>query len=392
MIREMVPEELAASDALIAEMRDRWFLGSPAKVIYAFERGTVACGLITRILANPKLHTHEYLDRVGSEQQTRSLRSVLVDHRLLPPRDELLARFETWLPIALAKIDDPRERLDVTRYARWRHLRALRKKPMPIRAKQLSWRRNEIIEIVELLDWIRRREGSLASLSQADLDRWLATGIRLHLHHFVKWTSSHHITGALVAPTPKSSGLTLRSIGDDERWRLLADITSDSGIDPHTKFAAGLLLIFGVRAARIVQIRAEDVTVTSESVLVRLGRAPLVLPAELAPAAKQAASNRTAPRMFVESVPQEWVFPGARAGQHLASDTLNGKLRAVGISPRLARASALIALAQELPPVALSRLTGLEIHSAIAWSNAIAANNGAYAASITDRVGRALPI
>ncbi|WP_152545290.1 hypothetical protein [Microbacterium sp. CH12i] len=121
--------------------------------------------------------------------------------------------------------------------------------------------------------------------------------------------------------------------------------------------------MFGIRAAKIVQLRAEDVTVTEDTVLVRLGAEPLVLPAELAPAAAGAAGNRTAPRMFVESIEQEWVYPGARAGHHMAPDTLNARLRAVGIPPRLARTSALIALAQELPPVVLSRLTGLDITS-----------------------------
>lgn len=75
----------------------------------------------------------------------------------------------------------------------------------------------------------------------------------------------------------------------------------------------------------------------------------------------------------------------------MAPDTLNSRLRAVGIPPRLARTSALIALAQELPPVVLSRLTGLDISSAIAWSNAIGANNNAYATAVIERVGMPLP-
>lgn len=391
MIREMIPDHLAAADARIGELRARWFLGAPTKVIYAFERGTVACTLITRLLATPELRTHEYLDKAGSENQTRSVRSVLVDHGLLPPRDELLARFETWLTEALQAIADPSERRQVTQYSRWRHLRLLRKNTMPIRAGQLSWRRIEITGIIELLDWAHRRGGSLASLSQADLDEWLADGARPHLHHFVKWTSKRHLTRALAAPAPKNSTLSPRGISDAERWRLLADVTADPAIDPHTKFAAGLMLMFGVRAVRIVQLRAEDITLTEDGVLVRLGEAPLVLPAELAPAAAGAARNRTAPRMFVESIEQEWLFPGARAGQHMASSTLNDRLCAVGIPPRLARASALIALAQELPPVVLSRLTGLEITSAIAWSNAIAANNSSYAAEVIERVGVRLP-
>ncbi|MEV8274614.1 hypothetical protein [Microbacterium sp. NPDC077184] len=392
MIREMVPDQLAATDSRIAAMRARWFHGSPSKVIYAFERGTVACTLISKLLIDAELRTHEYLDQAGSENQTRAVRAVLVDHGLLPPRDELLARFESWLPHALAEIPDPSERRQITRYARWRHLRQLRKNTTPTRSGQLSWRRIEIMSIIDLLAWIHTRGGTLASLTQTDLDSWLATGSRPHLHHFVRWTSQHHLTAPLTAPIPKSGGLSPRSITDEERWSLLADITADPAIPPHTKFAAGLMLMFGIRAARMVQLRATDLTVTDESVLVHLGDAPLALPAELAPFAEDAARNRTAPRMFVESIEQEWLFPGARASQHMSPDALNRRLRAAGIPPRLARTSALIALTQQLPPVVLSRLTGLEISSAIAWSNAIAANNTAYAADIIDRIGIPLPV
>lgn len=344
------------------------------------------------MLTDPTLRTHAYLDQAGSEYQTRAVRSVLIDHEMLPPRDELLARFELWLPDALAEIPDPGERRTVTQYARWRHLRALRRNTMPSRSGQLSWRRIEIMGIIELLGWIHSRGGSLASLTQADVDEWLTGGTRPFLHHFLKWAGRDGTSRRLVAPRPPSGRLNPQAMSDDERWRLFADVTSDASIDPHTKFAAGLMLMFGIRAAKIVQLRAEDVTVTEETVLVRLGAEPLVLPAELAPAAVGAASNRTAPRMFVESIEQEWVYPGARAGHHMAPDTLNARLRAVGIPPRLARTSALIALAQELPPVVLSRLTGLDITSAIAWSNAIGANSNAYAAAVLERIGMPIPI
>lgn len=391
MIREMVPDELAATDVRIAQLRERWFQGAPSKIVYAFERGTVACALITRVLADPALRTHAFLDQAGSEYQTRSVRSVLIDHGLLPPRDELLARFELWLHGALAEIPDPGERRTVTQYARWRHLRALRRNTMPSRSGQLSWRRIEIMGIIELLAWIHARGGSLASLAQADVDEWLTTGTRPFLHHFLTWAGRNGTTRHLTAPRPPSGTLNPQAMSDAERWQLFADVTSDASIDPHTKFAAGLMLMFGIRAAKIVQLRAEDVTVTDQAVIVRLGKAPLVLPAELAPAAAGAAGNRTAPRMFVESIEQEWVYPGARAGHHMAPDTLNARLRAVGIPPRMARTSALIALAQELPPVVLSRLTGLEISSAITWSNAIGANSSSYAAAAIERVSVSIP-
>jgi hypothetical protein len=75
----------------------------------------------------------------------------------------------------------------------------------------------------------------------------------------------------------------------------------------------------------------------------------------------------------------------------MAADTLNQRLRAIGIHPRLARNSAVIALTQELPPVVISRLTGLEISSAIEWSNAVAANTTAYATSVIQKFSMTAP-
>ncbi|WP_424449828.1 hypothetical protein [Microbacterium arborescens] len=391
MIREMIPDGLAANDPRIAQLRERWFLGAPSKIIYAFERGTLACTLVTRLLSDPTLRTHTFLDQIGTENQTRAVRSVLVDHGLLPPRGELLARFEIWLTDTLQTIPDPSERRVITQFARWRHLRVLRGNATPSLAGQISWRRVEITGIIEFLRWLHHHGSSLATLTQTEVDAWLAADARPFLHHFLNWTARGDRSRRLTAPPPASGRLNPQSFSDDERWRLIADVTADHAIDPHTKFAAGLLLMFGVRAAKIVQLRIEDVTITDDAVLVRLGSAPLVLPAELAPPAAGAASNRSARRMFVESVQQDWIYPGARAGHHMAPSTLNQRLRSINIPPRLARTSALIALSQQLPPVVLSRLTGLEISSAIAWSNAVGAHTGAYAAEVIERVGFPLP-
>lgn len=385
MIRQMVPDDLAASDERIAKLRQRWFQGAPSKIIYAFERGTTAATLITKILADPSLRTHEFIDGAGSESQTRSLRAVLVEHELLPPRDELLARFEAWLAAVLRSIADPQERRYVTQYARWRHLRLLRKNTMPLRMQQISWRRIEIMEVLALLKWTQQLGGSLASLAQKDLDEWLAQGTRLHIHHFVHWTSQQNITAKLSAPSPQRSVLSPYALSQEERWRLLADVTSDGTLEPRTKFAAGMMLLYGIRAPKIVQLRIDDLEISEAAVRVRWGSVPLVLPAEFAPVARELSEQRTAPRLFVDSGQQEWLYPGTTAGHHMAPRNLNGRLRRIGIPPRLARSSALIALIQELPPVVLSRLTGLEISSAIMWSEATGASGSAYAQGASTR-------
>lgn len=120
---------------------------------------------------------------------------------------------------------------------------------MPSRSRQLSWRRIEIMGIIELLGWIHARGGSLASLTQADVDEWLTGGARPFLHDFLKWAGRGGQSRRLMAPGPPPGALNPQALIDDERWRLFADVTSEASIDTHTKFAAGLMLMFGVRAS-----------------------------------------------------------------------------------------------------------------------------------------------
>ena len=112
-----------------------------------YTRRGLKWGVPAMLLAAPYIAVvkllSDVIDQAGSEYQTRAVRSVLIDHGLLPPRDELLARFELWLDSALAEIPDPGEQRTVTQYARWRHLRALLRGRGRRPAKAASGRRRQ---------------------------------------------------------------------------------------------------------------------------------------------------------------------------------------------------------------------------------------------------------
>jgi hypothetical protein len=82
---------------------------------------------------------------------------------------------------------------------------------------------------------------------------------------------------------------------------------------------------------------------------------------------------------------QEWLFPGSRPRVPLTSAALIRRLAAVGIAIAPARTGALTSLAQQLPPVVLADLTGINIGTAIRWTNATAANNARYAGLLLDK-------
>ncbi|GLY33396.1 hypothetical protein [Kineosporia sp. NBRC 101731] len=395
IILQLIPDDLAATDEAIARLRQACLTGPARKIIYAFEHGTLACTLLGELLRHQHLRTHAHLDDAGSRRQTSPVRSLLVDHGLLPWRDESLARFEAWTTQALATLTDPDQHRVLTQYVRWRHLRQLRAaahRPdaSPVRAAQLIWRRNEITVALELLTWAQQQGLSLQALSQHHIDRRQAQA-PAPLHHFLAWTSRHDHTQSLSAPVRPSAGRNPHPISDAERWRLIAGITADPSIEAHLKFAAGLMLIFGLRAAQIVRLRPQQITTSNDAVVINLGSAPLVLPLELAPFAQQAADDRTARRMFTSGRDDRWLFPSYRAGHHLNATTLNLRLKKAGVPPRQARAGALNALTQQLPPAVLARLTGLNVATCVAWSTAIGANTSTYAAAVTDMINIRLP-
>lgn len=378
-IDELIPPAVADSEAGLAALRAACLAGPPDRVLFALEQGTVSHALLHRLVREPHNRTHGFLDGAAPEQTTRSARALLADYGLLPPRDELLARFEIWIESAAKKVNDPTERKVFTQFARWRHLRRLRQMPGPTRTAQLEWRRRELTAVVDLLAWTRNRGRSLSALSQSDVDSWMAEG-RHTLTRFLTWSNRSGHTKRLTAPNRPKAQLDTTGWTDEERWAPFADVIADKGMDAHTRLAAGLLLLFGIRAVRIVQLHVSDVVLAEGIVRVRLGRQPLVLPGELSEAAAAAVLTRTAPRMLTETIDEEWLFPGARSGHHLTAEALNLRLRRLGIDPRRARAGALVALAQQLPPSVLSALTGLEITSCVRWSDAVAASRANYAA------------
>ncbi|WP_051716986.1 hypothetical protein [Streptomyces sp. NRRL F-5727] len=85
-----------------------------------------------------------------------------------------------------------------------------------------------------------------------------------------------------------------------------------------------------------------------------------------------------------DTAAERWLFPSRFPAQHLSSGRLAKRLRLLGIHSRMARNTALIELASELPAVVVSRLLG--IHQSTADTRQrLAGQDHAYAADITHR-------
>lgn len=328
--------------------------------------------------------THEALDRAGSERATQTVRTFLVENGVLPFRDERLAALERWIPEVASSVVDNKERVAFTQFARWRHLRVLRQQQELVSAAQISARRSELRQVVALLEWARSEGKSLALLRQGDVDYWLAQNsqVRRRVREFLKWARKNGHANALTAPSPVTHELSINGTDEEERLQMLTKALQSETLDPRTKLAAVLLLLYGILPARIVRLRLDDLFLEDGVMFVRLGTEPLALPPRIGEVALQARSRRDTSRMFGSVSDHEWLFPGRRARYPLSPEGLSYRLRQLGIAPKAARAGALVSLAGRLPPVIISRLTGLDITSSTNWAAAVASSNAGYAASL----------
>ncbi len=383
-IKLLFPQPLIDSDPRIGPLRTACLKADPGRVLSTFRYKTTVA-LLQRLLTKPGQLDHTVVDQAGPEAKTRAVRAFLVEYGLLPQRDEILARFEIWITRAADTIPALRERHAFVQFARWRHLRVLRQQDSHVRNVQADNRRNELRDVIHFLSWAGKHGESLASVTQSHVDRWLTEGpiSRRLIHSFLTWARRNHYCTRLVVPSIPRSQLNVTGADETDRLRLLTETLEATSLDPRTRLAAALVLLYGIRASRIVQLQIKDFSIQGGNVLISLGSQPLALPGAVGDIASLALATRGATRMFGSVGDIKWLIPGTRSGYPLSPVSLGLRLKALGILPSHARAGALTSLSGQLPPVILARLTGLEISAAIRWSNAVSASNARYAGLIT---------
>jgi hypothetical protein len=69
--------------------------------------------------------THEAFDELPNSRTREYVRGLLIEHEVLPRRDELRTRYENWSADAIDRTKDPQNRDIIRRYVRWHHLRRM---------------------------------------------------------------------------------------------------------------------------------------------------------------------------------------------------------------------------------------------------------------------------
>lgn len=380
IIDSVLPIETVRHHPNLLALRAACQASNPRTIAAAFKLKT-SLKLLQAIVADPDQITHQRLDEMGDEVVTRGIRSLLVQHQVLQPRDEILTRFEAWIESTSQRISRPADRKLFRQFARWRHLKHLREQGRPVTRGQATSRRANLNRVVELLGWLEARELSLGQLNQSHLDRWMMEGPagRVWIQSFLDWAYRNRRSARLSVGKSVKSQLDVAGIDDDRRWRLLDSVFNpDQDSEASSLFAAGLILLYGVQLHKIVSIKIDDFGTIDGDLGLNLGAEPLSLPPELARIAEVAIARRDVRRLYGTVQDHTWLFPGEITGHHTSIETLAHRLKKIGISPREARRAALAPLAMTVPPIVLSRLTGIHPTTANNWSVAVSSSNSRY--------------
>ncbi|GEK86647.1 hypothetical protein GCM10007198_06420 [Microbacterium aerolatum] len=208
---------------------------------------------------------------------------------------------------------------------------------------------------------IRSQQETLATFPQRRLDAYLtdSPSQRDALAPFTRWLRKHRLSTVRVEF--RSHRLEGRDYASDHRWQMARRFLSAADMDPKTRAAGLLVLLYGIQLTRIVTITRAQVDTNSRPVTLTVGAEPIELPEILGNAMVNlvAASARH---------PEGWLFPGRNPGKHLTPGPLSRRLRAEGLLTGSARTTALIELTRQMHPRIVSDLLGITTASAAAWS------------------------
>lgn len=316
--------------------------------------------------------THTSIDRLDRGRTREYIRGLLVEHGVLEPRDELIARFTEWADDAEDRIADTDHRAIVHRYIRWKHLRHMRAdSPISngtfLRAKQVT------TVAIEFCNWLTANRKTLASATQGDLDTWLAEGAttRLMVAWFLTWTRTAQVTDPALTVPQHRRGTATRLPHDDQTGALDHVLTS-SEWSSRNQFAALLVLVFAQPIARIVRLRWDDVTIAPDNVTVNLAGMPIRLDHPLDGPVRDLATNPGRANTAAHR-DSPWIFRGAMPGNHITAMQMRQQLRPL-FSSLAARLGTLTELSRQTPVAVLAEALGytaatLEKHAAVSGAD-----------------------
>ncbi len=273
------------------------------------------CAMVLREITDGTLPltAEAIITRARSGQSVAFLLSLLVRSGVLPEIDVEGTRFDHWLDGWLAGIEHAEDRLVLRRYCTWellRSTRAFRAVPRSTSSPAAGFQRQRaaLKYCAALLREIRSQQETLATYPQRRLDAYLtdSPSQRDALAPFTRWLRRHRMSTLRVEF--RAHRLEGRSYASDHRWQMARKFLSDAGMDPKTRAAGLLVLLYGIQLTRIVTITRTQIDTSSRPVRLTVGAEPIGLPEILGDAISDLADA-------AKHHPEGWLFPGLEPRQ-----------------------------------------------------------------------------
>jgi hypothetical protein len=233
---------------------------------------------------------------------------------------------------------------------------------------------------------------TLKTLDQLAFDRWLAEGstATVRIGTFLRWATPGRLIAPLALPTSLPSRKSVE-LSQGERNAMVRRLLHDESLDIRDRVAGCLVVLFGQPLTRIVTLRTSDIHVTSQSVVIHLGREPVELPQPLGRLVAELARERPGKAKTAIDPETRWLLPGMRLDAPLSDEHLRRRLKRIGITAWPARTAALATLARTLPPAIIADLLGFTEPAAAEWSGLAGGRWAGYAAHAATRYLNAQP-
>lgn len=317
--------------------------------------------------------THASLDACPPGQARHHLRSLLIDAGILPLRDEHTERLATWVDELVATLP-PHHVAVIGPYANWKVLRTVRRRT---RRKRTSIgvagsARERIRAAVRLLHHLDQKGEGIAVLTQDALDRW-TDGNRSRssdIAPFIRWLNISGLTEDLRVEVQKATEPSEINPEDLHRTLIRELITGQTTADLPTRVAGLLILLYGARTGDIHRLTTADISSAEGRTCLTIARNSLELPSPVAELIEQLADvAEVTPRAHTRTGDARYLFASPRRlHEPIHPTTLGRKLAQAGIHPQIARSSAMLALASDLPAAVVATQMGLTAQTTTRWA------------------------
>ena len=246
-------------------------------------------------------------------------------------------------------------------FARWHHLRRLRKASVPGQSSAAGARyaKQEITEAIKFLTWLHStHHRTLASCRQQDVDEWLASGptTRLKIRNLLAWAKKTRVNKSvqITHQQPPPS----RALTQQQRLAWLRELLDGDSESLAYRVAGILLLLFGQPLTKIAALPTSAITITENDMRISLGQEPIPVRNR-----SQTCWATTWPAGRISEQRPEWrphhgCSRSSRPGRHLGPNFIMTRLRNLGINLLAARNTALQSLVVEAPPPLVAELLG----------------------------------